>query len=87
MLDLFPRRNPTDVSLYQRMLDNMVAGAPLLPPKLNGSHSTNEDRTISSSKLTLCSFMAYVQGPGNEAKTDLLRIPKMAEESIEVSLF
>lgn len=51
-------------------------------PLVNGKISFRDDRTISSSKLTLSGFVAYVQG--DDMKTDMLRIPKVAEEPIEV---
>lgn len=45
-----------------------------------------DDRAIASSMLTLCGFTAYVEPiPNNVAsRVDLVRIPKLADEPLEV---
>uniref|UniRef100_A0A914CXB9 YAP binding domain-containing protein n=1 Tax=Acrobeloides nanus TaxID=290746 RepID=A0A914CXB9_9BILA len=77
--------NPEE-SLFQMFnMANIVSSAAQMP-LLNGKSQQappTEDRTIASSKLTLCGFVAYVQGPGEETKTDLLRIPRISEEPME----
>ncbi|VDK43553.1 unnamed protein product [Gongylonema pulchrum] len=48
---------------------------------------TVDDRAIASSLLTLCGFTAYVEPiPNNIAsRVDLVRIPKLADEPLEVT--
>lgn len=46
-----------------------------------------DDRAIASSLLTLCGFTAYVEPIPNSiaSRVDLVRIPKLADEPLEVA--
>uniref|UniRef100_A0A914V4S4 TEA domain-containing protein n=1 Tax=Plectus sambesii TaxID=2011161 RepID=A0A914V4S4_9BILA len=48
-------------------------------------HSLIDDRSIASSKLTLCNFTAYVEPSvdGRQPHVDLVRIPRFADEPLE----
>lgn len=64
-----------------------TASTASLPP--HPSQSIVDDRSIASSKLTLCGFTAYVEpsADGRQPRVDLVRIPRFADEPLEVRDF
>jgi hypothetical protein len=74
-----------------------IAGAAISPPiakrislngggvgRLNGTGANSSNRTIASSKLTLCEFTAYVSDDRHQSRVELVAIPRFADEPLEV---
>lgn len=62
----------------------LAAGNPLFTAAANGGIDTMAANKISSSKLTLCGFTAYVE---RSERIDIVKIPPIVDEPLEVSVF